>query len=155
MSKIGYVPIGAKVLNDVLWLDNTMLALSKYARNHFPVDVRKLSNICACKNCEQITRTDIHHIKPVWVYSVETVIAQNPKTDYDLTPLFRAATFGEIHILQCNKLDNLRRLCHGCHTQSDKENYRYWKAQLMEQRPLVFGNRSIKRIRELMSQAGV
>jgi len=152
--KFIYMPEHAKSTNDVLHFDTAMYNLSKLARLEFTKLKTKIIEKHVCTRCAVSARCELHHIKPVWAYALQAIVDQKPQSMADVQRISSLSFHGTINIADCNQADNLRWLCHACHTEADSEAEAYWKAYFCEHYPVVFRIRDYKRFEYLLNNTG-
>lgn len=149
--QIRYVPPGSRQLSDILVMDDPVARLMIHARRHFTMYRHTAVIPLTCVECG-ITgrRTDLHHIRPIWVNALEIALKGAPKTSSDIAELVRKFFYDPSGMCECNNPSNLKSLCHKCHVQEDKRAYQLWKEYFEKHYPVVFGVRSKSRIDKLL-----
>lgn len=156
ISRIGYLPPGKTSVYDILWLDFMVQMLSRWSRrlSCYPRHHISILPYLTCDECGAKGKIEIHHIKPVWMCAVDTILGEPPASKDDLDRLHDKGVRGEIDLAVYHTKENLRNLCVLCHTKADKIAYRFWKSHLIKNYPIVWTGRDLKRMRELCDDMG-
>lgn len=151
---ICYVPIGAESHNDVLNLNECMQVAIRYARRNkraIEGKAESLKSATICKQCGQFSgRLEVHHIKPMWVYALELVLAHDPQSRRELAGLASEIQRGRKNILQCHDRNNLLPLCPPCHDVVGDKADEQWKSHFQRVPRLFFGIRKASEIEKLL-----
>lgn len=151
--KVGIVPTGAKSINDVLWIDDLVALMGKLARKHgsaFMLAIRRLTKNPKCADCGSTQFLEVHHIKPVWVYSIEAILKEQPKTYKEAGMIVEKYWRKNGKQLECHTLSNLKWLCEKCHDKLHVEVDRQWKTHFEINHRIVFQSRNLELIDRLL-----
>lgn len=116
-------------------------------------DRRRLPSWVAvrCEACGAVAKVDAHHKKPVWTYALDQTLKYQLRDFHDLSVVTMMFLKGQFDAAECNQDGNLINLCHTCHIEADKAAYAHWKAYYLDHYPVVFGVKSMERVRLIMS----
>ena len=135
---IGYVPFKTVSINDILWIQNAMRVMSKRIRVKGPSPIRTLTECAICKN---LAFVELHHVRPVWSFSVEVILENSPTSLRDLGALTRSICYGDFDHLIDAVHSELIPLCPHCHDSETIRSNSDWKDILSEKYPLLWSYR--------------
>jgi len=151
--RIRYIPNHITRLSEILSLDYPMSLVMRNIRAnlHTPY-ILSCRAAMQCTVCGHTAKVDVHHKKPVWAHALGQTLRHELRTSHDIRRVVVMFSDGQFDVTGCNDSSNLMSLCHTCHIDADKAAYAHWRAHYMERYPVVFGVRSMERVRLLMSR---
>lgn len=157
--RVSYFPIGSSSYNDRVRLSFWTPVIKDKLRRQFDRNKNDLKKLLSrrCEKCGTVYDLQIHHKKPVWVYSLEIVLSIILCQRADQIKNFNHEITKQIYDFDesgtdCNSISNLETLCKRCHNKRHRGMGKYYREYFEKKYRVVFGVRNYKRETKLMNK---